>query len=236
MFKIAICDDNLKIIRQLKEYCETYFIMNCVRYDIHCYQSCTKLIMNCETYDAFFIDIEMPEMNGIELGKIIREHNTSSQIIVISGYDKYKPIAYGIHPFDFVDKPFNQNTIYQVLDDFVQYRKAHKEPPHIMIKTDSEMLPLSIQKIMYIEIINRRTIIHYKLEEVYKVYTPLSLLFEQLACHGFLMPHNAFIVNYRYIKKYKRYEIELTTSVYIPISQSRYKTFEKEIHMNILKY
>lgn len=236
MLKIAICDDKINIVKQLREYCEEYSHIRLIRFEIECYTSPNKLIMDSSKFDIFFIDIEMPELSGMKVGKVIREHNISSQIVIVSAYDKYKPIAYGIHPFDYIDKPFDKKTIFNVLDELARYRLAHKEPSPLIIRTNNEIYHLSIYKIIYIEVVNRKTQIHYNLDEIYTLYVTLESLLKELSCHGFIMPHNSFIINYRFIKNYKRYQMELINGKCIPISQNRYKKFDKEIHANILKY
>lgn len=75
--------------------------------------------------DILFLDIELLDSNGIELGKYIRNYmkNMSMNIVYISSMTEYAMELFKIHPYDFVVKPFDKNEIENLIDEMCGYYK-----------------------------------------------------------------------------------------------------------------
>lgn len=229
MLKIAICDDNTVLMKSLKTMCQDYEKHTLERISIECFANPLDFLHSKNKFDVIFMDIEMPVLDGISAGKIFREEDKEAFIIFVSGYEKYKPIAYGVHPFDYIDKPFTKDAIFNVLNDVIQYMAKNSYTSNIKIKIGSESHIVSIIKISYIELNNRKINIHYE-NEVLSTYDTVSSLYSELQDHGFLMPHSAYLINYRYIKSFKRFIVYLVDGTEIPISQKKYSEFERKFH------
>ena len=73
-------------------------------------------IDNGEGFDILFLDIEMRKMDGIELGKKLRERSYQTLIIYVSGFDQYMRQLFEAEPFRFLSKPLKQEELEKVLD------------------------------------------------------------------------------------------------------------------------
>ena len=77
--------------------------------------------------DLVFLDINMPEINGLELAGLLQDHDCS--IIFCTAYDNHALEAFGLNALDYLTKPVNVKRLSQSLQ---KYRKLHKvEKPHV---------------------------------------------------------------------------------------------------------
>ena len=59
----------------------------------------------------------MINLNGIEISTMIRNYDLDTYIIIVSGFPKYKNVAYRLHVFDYLDKPLDKTMLFKTLDD-----------------------------------------------------------------------------------------------------------------------
>ena len=234
MKKIAICDDNQESAKKLYEICSSYCRKECWRTEIFVFSNSIEFLKDHSRFEVIFMDIDMPGMSGIEATKIMREYNKESAIIFVSAYSNYKSIAFSIHPFDYIDKPYTDAQICHVLNEVRAYLDNSPLGMSIMVKSKGETTVIPIATIRYIELVNRKIMIHVG-NDIISTYDNIANLYSMLSDKGFLRPHNSFLVNYRYIKQFARYTILLVGNQEIPIAQSRYKKFEQEFHSFLMK-
>lgn len=70
---VAICDDMNEIVLELSEYIEQYFLNHNYNLTLFKFNSGEELLNSEENYDLIFLDVEIGEENGIEVGKILKE-------------------------------------------------------------------------------------------------------------------------------------------------------------------
>ena len=123
--KIAICDDEILVARQLEKIVRTAWEKGNAgqrsgELTIGLYTSGTALLEEIEKYDTVFLDLRMPEMDGIEVGKRIREKNPACRIIVATGEVNRFKEGYVIGALRFVTKPFEEEEIAEALEEAAQ--------------------------------------------------------------------------------------------------------------------
>ena len=112
IYRIGICDDEQLTCSELENYINEIFECKDDEAEIYVWNSGEALkkdISNGVKIDILFLDIELPDSNGIELGKYIRNYmkNMSMNIVYISSMTEYAMELFKIHPYDFVVKPFD---------------------------------------------------------------------------------------------------------------------------------
>lgn len=115
MIKIGIVDDEKYIIDVLKagiENCLQEMNKTC---DIYTFLSGEDALKYIEQIDIIFLDIEMPEMDGIETGKRIKEKNPNCTIIMATGNVERFKEAFQINAFRYITKPFEEEEIKEAL-------------------------------------------------------------------------------------------------------------------------
>lgn len=115
MIKIGICDDEQIVRELLKQKVEICLKEAGVRADILFFQRGQELLETEEDLDILFLDIEMPEMDGIEAGKKLRQKGNDCKIIVATSMVERFKEAFYIDAFRFVTKPFEMEEIREAL-------------------------------------------------------------------------------------------------------------------------
>ncbi len=120
MIKTGICDDKKGSLALLEG-----MISECLKElgtaaEIFTYDSGKDLLKNYEQLELIFLDIEMPEMDGVETGKILREKGYAGKIIMASANTERFKEAFTIGTFRFVSKPFQKEEVMEVLKDYIE--------------------------------------------------------------------------------------------------------------------
>lgn len=126
IYRIGICDDEQLTCSELENYINEIFECKDDKAEIYVWNSGEALkkdISNGVKIDILFLDIELLDSNGIELGKYIRNYmkNMSMNIVYISSMTEYAMELFKIHPYDFVVKPFDKNEIENLIDEMCGY-------------------------------------------------------------------------------------------------------------------
>lgn len=86
LIDILVCDDSAEIVEQVKKLLCAWEKVNTVSFNIDCRQSGKFILENKHKYDIAFIDIEMPEMSGLELAVELKKQNPDVLIIVLTSF------------------------------------------------------------------------------------------------------------------------------------------------------
>ena len=108
MINILIYDDNQKDIDQLLQCIENFFIKVNLQYQIHICKNKADLLQYIKKSDLLFLDMEINEDNGIEIGLELQELKHDCRIIITTNYSKYAIDGYKIHADRYFIKPINQ--------------------------------------------------------------------------------------------------------------------------------
>lgn len=220
MIKVAICDDDNKICKNLHTIVEKYFLTKDRLVWIMEFKSGNRLLVSHVRFDIIFLDIEMPGLNGIETALKLRKWDVNSKIIYVTNYEKYKTSAYKVHAFDYIDKPIDTERVAAVLDDVIYYLDNKTEKQKYAFKTEEGIITLDLDEIFYFEYLARKVVIHGT-EGNYIARYKLKELMEKFEQYNFASPHKSFIVNMFYIKSIKGFDIFIENGDKIPLAQKR---------------
>ena len=121
MLQIAICDDEVTNILKVKELAELFFRTHCVEIRIEIYKSSDNLLYDMQDgqyFDLFLLDIEMPEVSGMDLAKTIYRNIPSARIIFITSHLEYAIEAYEFSVFRYIPKKLLDDKLLIALEDF----------------------------------------------------------------------------------------------------------------------
>lgn len=225
VIKIAVCDDEEIVRKKLYEIIEKWFGICKRQVWIAKYNNGVELLESHVRFDIIFMDIEMPQLNGIETAKMLRTWDVNSKIIYVTNYEQYIRISYKVHAFDYISKPIQEKDIYTVLAEAVKYLDAVLERPKYAFDTEDGVIVLELDSIYYFEYSLRRVIINStKGEYVTKEYS-LKELLEKFREYDFGSPHKSFIVNLMYVKLVKGFDVFMENGVTIPLAQKKAAAF-----------
>ena len=217
----AIVDDEPLALDLLESYVhKTPFLSLIGKYSsaVHAMKEITG-----KNIDLLFLDIQMPELNGLEFSKMVDKH---TRIIFTTAFDQYAIDSYRVNALDYLLKPISYIDFLQAANKALQWFELEQKPEEIesiFVKSDYKLVQVELRKILYIE----------GLKDYIKIYTEdqpkpiLSLMSmksmeELLPPSRFMRVHRSFIVQKDKIRIIDRGRI-VFEKTYIPISDS-YKT------------
>ena len=229
-YKIAVCDDESVICRTIYGMIKDISKLIDIRFETDCFSSGEELCdeMKSNPYDLIFLDIELPRMNGVAVGKYIREslNNETVQIAYISSKQQYAMELFESRPINFLIKPITPEKILTIIEKLL---KLHAVDTQIFkFKVRQEYIKLPMSEIIYFSS-SGRTVTLVSLDKSYTFYGTLEDIYNEIKNRHFLYIHKSFIVNYRYVRQYEYEQVTLLDGTVLPISQPRRKLIRKMI-------
>lgn len=222
--KIAICDDDQKLRKNLRHLVEVQLDLMAFTYEIEEYESGNLLLESIEKkeLDLLFLDIEMPGMGGMDTAKAIRNLEKKMLIIFITAYPDYVFQGYEVHAFHYILKPYEKSKVIEVLKSAVK-ELALQEEQFYFVQQKSGTLRLSIKEISYFKSDKRNVCAVKKNGEQFSFYEKLDEVEEKLP-DFFQRIHKRYLVNMNCIS-----EIESSSCICsgeeLPVSRTYKQSF-----------
>ena len=236
--KCAIVDDEPLAVELLASYVKKIpFLELCGKYS-----NATDALhgIGQTPVDLLFLDIQMPELNGLELSRMVPD---GTRIVFTTAFNQYAVDGFRANALDYLLKPISYADFMEACNRALQWFqlmhsselsstpvKTEDEPRSIFVKSEYKLLQINLEDIRYIE----------GLKDYVKIYTEqsphpiLSLMnmkaIEQmLPSSRFIRVHRSFIVQKSKIREIERNRI-VFGDVYIPIGDSYKQAFQDFIN------
>lgn len=228
--KLAICDDELKIRKEIKNSLSNYFSENLIDAEIYDYENGEDLLNSEINFDMAFLDVEMPTSSGIEIGRELKHKSSNIVIFMITAFSDYLDDAFELGAYRFLQKPLDVPRLYRSLDAAL-ISMSSKDIKLICANNESVML--STGSIVYCESYKRKTKIVTTNGE-YISREKIDYWKEKLNELIFYSPHSSFIINFNYIKSFNRKSLILSYSnsnVEISIAPKKQQDFRTKMFL-----
>lgn len=203
--KVIIADDDLSSKRLLAHYIELlpeYTLAG----EVSNGEELIRLVEQVGP-DIVLVDIDMPRINGVEASKVCKEIVPTLQVIFTTGYDTFAVEAFNLAAVDYIVKPIEKVRLYIALEKAkigLQLQKRmearrNRVPTKLAIKSNLTTLYLSIEDILYIEKVGRKSII--QMEDTFIETTESLQEIEKRLPAYFYRTHRSYVVNLRKVVK-----------------------------------
>ena len=220
MINIAICDDSENDIRTIEKFVTEYMEKIELLYIISVFRSGEELLASDKEFNFIFLDIAMGNgINGIVAGKKFQVLHRKTRIIYITSFRQYCELAINsVHAFAYLEKPIRKENINKQLEDILSFvEEENKEKQFISFevieinkehKVETVIKEFAIDEIVYFEYVNRKIRIVSSKGDFYFV-GQMKKLINRMSEYTFESCHQCYLINLKYIKKIKGYELYL---------------------------
>jgi two-component system, LytTR family, response regulator LytT len=189
--------------------------------------------------NLIFVDINMPDLNGMDFVKSLIE---KPYIIFTTAYSEYAVEGFKVDAIDYLLKPIGYKDFLKAVNKvktMVDLKELQFEPikttqNHLFVKSEYKLMRIDLSDIKYIESMHEYIRIHLLNSKPVMTLVSLKSIEEQLPADRFMRVHRSFIVNLERIKVIERNRIIFDNNVYIPVSDQYKAKFQEFIEKNFL--
>lgn len=228
MLLIAVCDDIPIECADIAKQIETILKQSNTDFMIKKFFGGLELIQSRESFDIIFLDIKMPNINGMELAKQIRKQGRQSLIIFITSASEYVFDAFDVEAFQYLLKPIQTDKLKNVLEKATKKMQIDANIDFLMISANRQIQKVFLKDILYIESIGRIIKIHCN-NGTLETYEQIGILEDKLSDKFFFRCHKCFLVNLNFVDAFNKTEVRLENGEKIMLAKRRYEDFQKAI-------
>ena len=234
MYQIAVCDDDKIFCQQFRQNLDTVvkeLDMQCNISIWYTAESLQKHLTDGNKIDLIFLDIEFLELDGVSLGRFIRENllNYRMQLIYISHEQGHAMKLFETEPMDFLVKPIDASHIQKVLQRFLKQQSYTSES--FTFKEERGNAQLPYDSIWYFQSMNHKIIIHTK-DEQREFYGKLSDV-EKMVPNHFIRIHKSYLVNEFFISRFHYDKVILRNQQTLTISKPYRNAVQNKVRQAI---
>lgn len=228
MLKIAICDDNTELCKNLREQLLEMFEAGVT---VIVYKSIPELMTDYEkgkernVADILLMDIDVDGENGIEAVEELQKHYSQLKVIFITAHIDYSVDIFRVNPSHLLLKPIEPERLKEALEK-VQHQLKDEEQECYVVSFKGNLFKLRARDILYFESEKRTVILHAR-NDSWTIYRKLDEVQQELPEY-FLRCHQSYLVNMNEIRCMKPLKIELYNGEEIPISRPKYKETKEQ--------
>ena len=194
----------------------------------------TMEVMSNTEIQLLFIDINMPDMSGMEFVKVLRN---KPYIVFTTAYSEYAVEGFEVEAVDYLLKPISfvnllkaANKVKALMDLKANNQNDNKEEPagFMFVKSAYKSIRIDFDNIKYVESQHEYIKIHLLNNESVTTKLSLKSIEELLPTNQFVKIHRSFIVNFKEVSIIERNRI-VFDNIYLPISEQYKESFQKII-------
>ena len=226
--KVAICDNDFDFIDEMQRRIYDYFASHNIAGEYISFNSPKKLLAaELTSVGAVFLDIEMPEIDGINVAGLLKEKYPDIVLVFVTNYLEYAPAGYRVDAFRYLLKSRIPQELNYVLNEVIE--KVCDERANIRVKYRGDDIILQLKDIVYIEGTARRTVIIHLIGEnkALECNGKLSEFEVKLNSAGFIRLQRSFLANMRHMKKISGYKAYFNDGNVLNVSEINYNSLRK---------
>lgn len=231
MIRIALCDDEPKMLDEVSQYIKKYAdAKHHPGLEVFCFDSVKSLIDALDdkkSFDIFVLDVYIGAERGTALAKEIRKRGIESPIVFLTSSLEHAPESFETATLRYLIKPLNPVKFYEAMDAAIT--QAEKVGERLVkLKTENGIERININHIMYSEAHDHHQYVMLSDGGQIKVRMTVAELYAILVKNdGFVRVGSAYIVNLRNIKNVSTHEVHLYHGITIPVPRGKHTELKK---------
>lgn len=224
MLRIAIVEDEESQMQNTRRLLDHFMEERQVEYHVDAYTDGVSFLEGCRIpYDIVLLDIEMPQMNGLETARRLRAMDETAILIFVTKIGKFAINGYEVSALGYILKPINAFALQMTMQKAMKIL-AQRTDRKIVLQMKEGVITLSSRELVYIEVFGHKLSYHTR-EKTVEAYGNLKEEEAHLAEYHFSRCSNAFLVNLAYVKGIIGNAVYLSDGVELRVSRGMKKSF-----------
>ncbi len=220
MIRTLAIDDEPLALQQLATYINKVPFLDLVG---QCQSAIdAQKILSEEVIDVMFVDINMPDLNGLDFVKTLA---APPLVVFTTAYSEYAIEGYKVNAIDYLLKPFGMDDFLRAANKVKQqYDLTHTtevskvdDSDAIFLKTEHRIVRIKVANIRYIEGMSEYLKIHLNEGKPLVVLLSMKKMEERLPSTEFMRIHRSYIINLNEIQEVNKNRVILDSETYLPI-------------------
>ena len=226
--RVIIVEDEKDAADLLGGYLDRYGREKNVGFDVRRYFDVSSFLCGYRNdADLIFMDIELPDGDGMSAVAKLRERDTEVTVIFVTNMSQYAIKGYEVRAFDFIVKPVSYNNFSVKLTGALKCIRQQLGKD-LWISNKEGKMCIRTSRIKYIEIVQHILVFH-TLEGDYKESGTLSSVQDALAGEPFSLCNRCYLVNLRYVTAVKQFDVFLGDQK-LQISRLKRNSFMRDLN------
>lgn len=228
MLNIAIVEDEKNAQDLLVSYFNNYADAKGEKFHILCFDNPVNFLTGYKSnYDIVLMDIELPDINGIDVSHKLRALDKSVTLIFVTNMSQFAVKGYEVDAFDYIVKPVSYYDFALKLERAIDRIKG-SAILKIQIPVEDAVMCVNSSELKYVEVINHKLIFH-TVNGNYSTTGTLRQLEQKLLSAGFARCNNCYLVNLRFVTAIKEFTVTVDGEELL-ISHPKRKEFKRALN------
>lgn len=224
MIKVAFCDDDMSVLDELKDLLDQYGAKRSREITYDTFYSSLELLDKIEKgvrYDILFLDVILPNENGIDIAKEIRQYDNVVKIIFLTSSSEFAVQSYTVGAYFYQLKPIWKENFYRLMDSAISECQK-EEQRSLILRCKNGITRIDLDRLEYCEVLGRTLLFHMENGKILEGTGSMDKLYGQLSQYeNFVRPHRSFLINMEYIEKISHKAITMENQTDIPIPHGK---------------
>ena len=221
---ILVCDDDAAFSAKVAEYAATYFEAHEIPVQATVCSDPEQVlaIPDLELYRIAFLDVDMPQVNGIALGGQLRHRNPDICLVYVSAYLAFALDGYKVNAYRYILKRDVAKQLPSCLEDIFAGMTDSKKTLEVRHNRTTSEIPLD--QIYYLESDLRQINVYGDIphQPICTFYGKIADLPAMLYENGFLQVGRSDVVNLQHVCAIRNYRVLMKNGVELSVSRSKY--------------
>lgn len=227
MLRLAIVEDEENAAIQLADCISKFCEVNSIHVEIRQFGSATDFLNDYKpVFDIIFMDIMLPNLNGMEAAKQLRLIDDKVTLIFVTNMANFAVKGYDVAALDFIVKPVEYDSFAMKMERAVN-AVMQRQGFDLAIQADRSLKRVPASKIYYIEV-SRHYLIYHTKEGSIKARGTLDSLEKQLSGGNFVRCNVCYLVNLKYVSEVSGDNL-IVGGETLKISRARKKEFMQSL-------
>ena len=225
IYRIAICDDEHKHMELVKSYLAKFSIKFDIDFYVEQFNQGLELLKKYynepSPFDIIFLDMEMPQKNGIEIAEEIRKQPDKDVLIAfITSYPEYMQDSFDVQASQYLTKPISYDLFESKLKKMISYISDLQTVVTVVSQKSGEII-LHLENIVCIEADKKAGLIVTTITDSIGIKGKLSDYENNLKDKFFISIHRSCLANMKYIHRFNADSFEFSTGKIVSVSRRR---------------